>query len=37
MKIGICLPYMKAGLDREDYLNWFKAVDEGPFHSRSVG
>ncbi len=37
MKIGICLPYMKAGLDREDYLNWFKAVDEGPFHSISCG
>lgn len=37
MKIGICLPYMKAGLTREDYLHWFKAVDEGPFHSISCG
>jgi alkanesulfonate monooxygenase SsuD/methylene tetrahydromethanopterin reductase-like flavin-dependent oxidoreductase (luciferase family) len=37
MKIGICLPYMKAGLTREDYLRWFKAVDEGPFHSISCG
>jgi alkanesulfonate monooxygenase SsuD/methylene tetrahydromethanopterin reductase-like flavin-dependent oxidoreductase (luciferase family) len=37
MKIGICLPYMKAGLTREDYLAWFRAVDSGPFHSISCG
>lgn len=37
MKIGICLPYMKAGISREDYLDWFRAVDEGPFHSISCG
>lgn len=37
MKIGICLPYMKAGLSREDYLAWFRGVDEGPFHSLSCG
>ncbi|MEH6593131.1 MAG: LLM class flavin-dependent oxidoreductase [Halioglobus sp.] len=37
MKIGICLPYMKAGLTREDYLQWFRRVDEGPFHSISCG
>ena len=37
MKIGICLPYMKAGISREDYLAWFRAVDEGPFHSISCG
>ncbi|KAA1193904.1 LLM class flavin-dependent oxidoreductase [Pseudohalioglobus sediminis] len=37
MKIGICLPYMKAGLTREDYMDWFRAVDEGPFHSISCG
>ncbi len=37
MKIGICLPYMKAGLTRDDYLAWFKRVDEGPFHSISCG
>jgi alkanesulfonate monooxygenase SsuD/methylene tetrahydromethanopterin reductase-like flavin-dependent oxidoreductase (luciferase family) len=37
MKIGICLPYMKAGLGREDYLAWFKAIDEGPFHAISCG
>ena len=37
MKIGICLPYMKAGLCRDDYLAWFKAIDQGPFHSLSCG
>lgn len=37
MKTGICLPYMKAGLTRENYHAWFKAVDEGPFHSLSCG
>ncbi len=37
MKIGICLPYMKDGLTREDYLQWFQRVDEGPFHSVSCG
>ncbi|MEH6567935.1 MAG: LLM class flavin-dependent oxidoreductase [Halioglobus sp.] len=37
MKIGICLPYMKEGLTREDYFRWFRAVDEGPFHSISCG
>jgi alkanesulfonate monooxygenase SsuD/methylene tetrahydromethanopterin reductase-like flavin-dependent oxidoreductase (luciferase family) len=28
---------MKSGLTREDYLHWFRAVDEGPFHSLSCG
>jgi len=37
MKIGICLPYMKAGLNRQNYMDWFKRVDEGPFHSISCG
>ncbi|MEP4148224.1 MAG: LLM class flavin-dependent oxidoreductase [Halioglobus sp.] len=37
MKIGICLPYMKAGLNRDDYLAWFRAIDQGPFHSLSCG
>jgi len=37
MKIGICLPYMKAGLTRQDYINWFSAVEAGPFHSVSCG
>lgn len=37
MNIGICLPYMKAGLTREDYLAWFQAVEAGPFHAVSCG
>lgn len=37
MKIGICLPYMKPGLTREDYQQWFKAVDDGTFHAVSCG
>lgn len=37
MKVGICLPYMKDGLSREDYLAWFRAVDAGPFHSLCCG
>ena len=37
MKIGLCLPYMKAGLTREDYHAWFKYIDQGPFHSLSCG
>jgi alkanesulfonate monooxygenase SsuD/methylene tetrahydromethanopterin reductase-like flavin-dependent oxidoreductase (luciferase family) len=37
MDIGICLPYMKAGLTRQDYMQWFRAVEDGPFHSVSCG
>ncbi len=37
MKIGLCLPYMKAGLTRDDYLAWFRHIDQGPFHSLSCG
>jgi alkanesulfonate monooxygenase SsuD/methylene tetrahydromethanopterin reductase-like flavin-dependent oxidoreductase (luciferase family) len=28
---------MKAGLTRDDYLEWFRRVDDGPFHSISCG
>ncbi len=37
MKIGLCLPYMKRGMTREDYHRWFRHIDEGPFHSLSCG
>jgi alkanesulfonate monooxygenase SsuD/methylene tetrahydromethanopterin reductase-like flavin-dependent oxidoreductase (luciferase family) len=37
MKIGLCLPYMKAGLSRDDYLAWFQHIDQGPFYSLSCG
>jgi alkanesulfonate monooxygenase SsuD/methylene tetrahydromethanopterin reductase-like flavin-dependent oxidoreductase (luciferase family) len=28
---------MKEGLSREDYFEWFRTVDDGPFHSISCG
>jgi alkanesulfonate monooxygenase SsuD/methylene tetrahydromethanopterin reductase-like flavin-dependent oxidoreductase (luciferase family) len=37
MKIGLCLPYMKKGLTRDDYHAWFRHIDQGPFHSLSCG
>jgi alkanesulfonate monooxygenase SsuD/methylene tetrahydromethanopterin reductase-like flavin-dependent oxidoreductase (luciferase family) len=37
MKIGLCLPYMKKGMTREDYHRWFRHIDQGPFHSLSCG
>lgn len=37
MKIGICLPYMKPGIDRKTILDWCRAIDQGPFHSLSCG
>ena len=37
MKIGLCLPYMKQGLTRDDFHAWFKHIDQGPFHSLSCG
>jgi alkanesulfonate monooxygenase SsuD/methylene tetrahydromethanopterin reductase-like flavin-dependent oxidoreductase (luciferase family) len=37
MDYGICLPYMKPGLAREDLLGWARAIDAGPFASLSCG
>lgn len=37
MKISLCLPYMKADLDRATILNWSRVADAGPFHSLSCG
>jgi alkanesulfonate monooxygenase SsuD/methylene tetrahydromethanopterin reductase-like flavin-dependent oxidoreductase (luciferase family) len=37
MKIGLCIPYMKPGLGRDDFLAWFRRIDQGPFHSLSCG
>jgi alkanesulfonate monooxygenase SsuD/methylene tetrahydromethanopterin reductase-like flavin-dependent oxidoreductase (luciferase family) len=28
---------MKAGLTRDDYMQWFRAIDNGPFHALSCG
>ncbi len=37
MDYGICLPYMKEGLGRDDLLGWARAIDAGPFESLSCG
>ena len=37
MKYGLCLPYFKRGVTREDYHRWFRHIDQGPFHSLSCG
>ena len=37
MKVGLCLPYMEAGMTREEFHNWFRLIDQGPFHSLSCG
>jgi alkanesulfonate monooxygenase SsuD/methylene tetrahydromethanopterin reductase-like flavin-dependent oxidoreductase (luciferase family) len=37
MKIGLCLPYMKAGISLDDFLAWFLHIDQGPFYSLSCG
>lgn len=37
MEVGICLPYMKPGLDRETLLGFARAVEAGPFASLSCG
>ena len=37
MEVGVCLPYMKRGLDRDTLLGFARAVDAGPFASLSCG
>ena len=37
MKISVCLPYMKEGITRKDFLDWFRVLDQGPFESLSCG
>ncbi len=37
MKISLCLPYMKAALDRDTLQRWCAAADAGPFASLSCG
>jgi len=37
MEVGICLPYMKQGLDRGALLGFARAVEAGPFASLSCG
>jgi len=37
MDVGVCLPYMKEGLDRRALLGFARAVEAGPFASLSCG
>lgn len=37
MDIGVALPQMTAGLDRDRIRAWCRAVDDGPFSSISAG
>jgi len=37
MEIGVCLPYMKRGLDRRALLGFACAVEAGPFAALSCG
>jgi alkanesulfonate monooxygenase SsuD/methylene tetrahydromethanopterin reductase-like flavin-dependent oxidoreductase (luciferase family) len=37
MRVGIALPTMVAGLDRDTLLSWMRAVDEGPFSVLGLG
>ena len=37
MDVGVALPQMTIGLDRDRVLAWCRAVDEGPFSSLSAG
>ncbi|HEY9035970.1 MAG TPA: LLM class flavin-dependent oxidoreductase [Pseudomonadales bacterium] len=37
MDIGLCLPYMKPGLNRQTVLDWCRMIDQGPFASLSCG
>ena len=37
MRVGVCLPYMKEGLDRRAILGFARAVEAGPFAALSCG
>ena len=37
MHIGMNLPVMAPGLDRDTFLAWCRAVDQGPFHTLAAG
>lgn len=37
MKIGLTLPSMAPGLDRDAVLAWCRGIDEGPFSSLAIG
>ena len=37
MDVGVALPQMTVGLDRDRILEWCRAIDQGPFSSISAG
>jgi alkanesulfonate monooxygenase SsuD/methylene tetrahydromethanopterin reductase-like flavin-dependent oxidoreductase (luciferase family) len=37
MKIGVCLPYMQRGISRQNFKDWCRIIDQGPFASLSCG
>ncbi|MSO59387.1 MAG: LLM class flavin-dependent oxidoreductase [Ilumatobacteraceae bacterium] len=37
MDVGLAIPQMARGLDRESVLKWCRAADDGPFSSISAG
>ena len=37
MKIGVCLPYMQRGISRQNFKDWCRIIDQGPFYSLSCG
>lgn len=37
MDVGVALPQMAPGLDRDRFLAWCRAIDDGPFSSISAG
>jgi alkanesulfonate monooxygenase SsuD/methylene tetrahydromethanopterin reductase-like flavin-dependent oxidoreductase (luciferase family) len=37
MEVGVCLPYMKPGLDRETILGWSRTIEGGPFDAIACG
>ena len=37
MKIGVCLPYMPRNISRQNFKDWCRIIDQGPFYSLSCG
>ena len=37
MKLGMNLPVMVPGLDREAILEWSRRIDAGPYHTLAAG
>ncbi len=37
MEVGVALPQMVKGFDRDKFINWCEGIDSGPFSSVSAG